>query len=147
MDYYISKADTDDYMSTRLHATPWEWAEESDKLKALAMATRIINKLNFKGDKTSSNQELEFPRNEDTEIPEGIKYACAEIALKLLDDVDPDLEVESIGMTKSEFSSVKTTYDTAIVREHKAMGIPSPMAWDYLRPYLRDVSSIGCLFR
>ena len=130
--------DANDYFSLRLHSDPWDEASEQDQTKALTMATKIINKFAYIGDKTSLTQENEFPRDEETEVPTEIKEACCEIALKLLDEVDPDMEIENLNKVQSMFVNVRNNYDKSFIPSHKAVGVPSAQAWQLMLPYLRD---------
>lgn len=150
------------YFLTRLHSDAWENASAGDQTKALYTATRIIDRLNYKGYKhtvylileaaeeyddvaqadrrvAEVAQALEFPRDADTIVPEDIETACFEIALALLDGVDPDTELENLGVTNQSYSGVKTAYnrDQQPI-EHLIHGIPSAMAWRILKPFLRD---------
>jgi hypothetical protein len=89
------------------------------------------------------DQPLEFPRGEDTEVPDEILIACWEVAYALLDGVDPDLDVENLGVSSQGYASIRTTYarNQALV-EHLMHGIPSATAWRYLMPFLRDADKI-----
>lgn len=119
-----------------------EFAYNPLKQKALTHATRILERLNYAGDKTAAGQEFQFPRYPDTEIPQDVKDACAELALSLLDGVDPDLEFENLRLTQQSMGSAKSTYDRSSAVEHIAAGVPSVAAWRLIRPYLRDPYSI-----
>jgi hypothetical protein len=140
---YITIEEAQLYFDTRLHIDSWTAATSVDKDKALIMATRIINGFNYYGDKYSSTQENEFPRGDSDTVPTDIKSACVEIALRLLDDVDPDVEIEASNVQSSAFATIKTTYDRSFVPEHLVVGVPSATAWKLMTPYLRDVSSIA----
>ena len=144
MDPYITIDDADTYFSERLRTSAWDNTSDSggDKLKALLEATRMIDRLNFAGTKTSSTQENEFPRNDETTVPIDIQYACAEIAIKLLDGIDPDMEVENLMMSAQGISTLKTTYNRSSVQENVMAGIPSMRAWMFLKPYLIDPETI-----
>lgn len=130
------------YFGTRLHTSPWDNADNGDRVKALTMATRDIDRLDFAGSKAVSTQENEFPRGQQSEVPEDIKIACCEIALALLDGVDPDQELDAIRMRSNNFVSVKTVYDTGSVPDHILSRIASATAWAYLRPYLREPRNV-----
>ncbi|MFA5345378.1 MAG: hypothetical protein WC315_03810 [Candidatus Omnitrophota bacterium] len=159
---YGSLVKANAYFLTRLHSEPWENSSASDQTKALYTATRIIDRLNYKGYKhavylileaaesyddvtqaarrtAEASQELEFPRDSDTVVPTDVETACFEIALALLDGVDPDIELENLGVTNQSYSGVKTAYnrDQQPI-EHLLHGIPSAMAWRILKPFLRD---------
>ena len=85
------------------------------------------------------SQALEFPRDSDIVVPEDIETVCFEIALALLDGVDPDVELENLGVTSQGYGGIKTAYnrDQQPI-EHLLHGIPSAMAWRILKPFLRD---------
>lgn len=88
-------------------------------------------------------QELEFPRGQDTEAPESIRQACYEIAHSLLDDKDPELELENLGITSQGYGSVRTSYSRSHVPiEHLINMVPSALAWRLLKPFIRDDDAI-----
>lgn len=166
--YYGTLAEANTYFSYRLHEFAWSDSTVVEREKALIWATRIIDKLNFKGEKAAvyaisydsdgelitsvtqaeirtadASQELEFPRGTDTDVPDAIKLACWEIAYALLDDIDPDAELENLSVTSQGVASVRSTYNreqTPI--EHLINGVPSATAWRFLRPFLRDSVAI-----
>lgn len=155
------------YFDTRLRSEPWDRATEKDKWKALLDSTRRIDRLNFAGLRTwdwrlrmatqsdtgtltinnilrpsEPQQPLEFPRNGDKDVPPEIIYACCEIALALLDGVDPEMEMQSLPSIHQGFAAVRETYDPATVRIAYRHGIPSYTAWNYLYPFLADPGEI-----
>ena len=161
--YYGTVDEATAYFAGRLHENAWTDADPADRPKALQAATRIIDTLNFKGDKHSAwllfrdhkrhsleqihaaeaAQVLEFPRDSDVEVPEEIRIACFEIAHALLDGRDPELEVEALAITQQNYGSVQTSYSRAgSPLEHVANGVPSVMAWRLLRPFLRSSDEI-----
>jgi Fe-S cluster assembly ATPase SufC len=139
---YRTIEEAEEYFATRLHTDAWDDAEEEDRTKALTMATKIIDMFNYKGEKTSDAQENEFPRGGDTDIPSEILEACCEIALKLLDEIDPDIEIDNLNKVSSAFASVKSNYDKSFIPEHLTVGVPSATAWRQMAPYLRDAKSV-----
>lgn len=164
----------DDYFSSRLHEHAWTNATATDRPKALLAATRLIDSLNFKGQKhtihilvvasgydtleealdagaltmeevqpASLAQELEFPRGDDTSVPSIIEYACYEAAHSLLDDKDPELELENLGVIRQSYGAVGTTYNRDQVPiEHLINLMPSALAWRWLKPFLRDEDAV-----
>ncbi len=164
MTYYGTLQDAEAYFEDRLHADVWADAVVTDRPKALKWATRIIDALNFKGYKATvytllqatpnattaqvraaeASQELEFPRDADTEVPEAIKRACYEIAYSLLDDRDPEMELETLMVTNLKYGSlVGTTFERNMSPvEHTVNGVPSMSAWTVLKPFLRDSDEI-----
>ncbi len=136
---YINIVDADVYFGERLNSDAWENATDADKLKALKMGTRSIDRLNFKGSRASTTQERQYPRGDDTTTPQAIKDANCEEALSLLDGIEPGMEIENLGVVAEGFSSARTTYAKEVVFPHKVAGLASPIAWRLLLPYLRDI--------
>lgn len=141
MSNYITIAEGNTYFDTRLNSEIWTLADDGDKTSAITMATEAIDRLNYAGDKTDSDQVNQFPRDEDTAVPEDIKKATAEIALQLLDGYDPELEFEQLNMVSQGYANTRSTYDRTVPPPHIVAGIPSVVAWRYIKPYLRDGSS------
>jgi hypothetical protein len=139
---YLNTTEAQVYFDELLYTEAWDLALESNRLKALKQATRIINRLRYKGDKTSDTQENEFPRGEDTDVPEDIEWACCYIALALLDGKNTELDAENLALVSQGFSSVRSTYDKDTMLPHIVAGVPSAEAWKYLKPYLLDATEI-----
>lgn len=156
---YVTIQEAEDYFAFRLHETAWSQATPAERTAALIDATRIIDNLNFKGNKAvvytllaanedatdaqiraaAATQDLEFPRGADTEVPERIKWACYEIAYALLDGVDPQYELENMSMNDHGIGAVRASYNrNQEPLEHFMNGVPSSTAWSYLKPFLRD---------
>jgi hypothetical protein len=140
---YLTVADAEVYFQGRLNSEVWDSASDTDKEKALASATRLIDRLNFEGAKTDPNQVAEFPRNGNETIPKEIGIAACEIAIALLDGVDCEKEIEKIHITNIRYAGVSETYDRSIAVEHWRAGIPSAVAWSYLRAFLHDPAQIN----
>lgn len=134
---YITETNADLFFESKLDAAAWDNETSTRREKALKEATRRIDKLNYIGERTDATQENEFPRGGDTEIPRDIQYACALIALSLLDGVDTEQQVENLRLTSQGISSIRATFDSSYVPEYLIAGIPNHEAWLYLQPYLR----------
>lgn len=86
----------EEYFGGKVFAEEWDKATAETKEKALKEATRLINRLKFKGLKADSGQILEFPRQypevsnfsfgyvEQEDIPDEAKAATCEEALAIL---------------------------------------------------------------
>jgi hypothetical protein len=136
---YLNIAEAQIYFDGRLHAEAWDCATESDKNKALTMATRSIDRLNYHGEKADASQVNQFPRLNDTAIPQDILDATCEEALSLLDGKDPEAEREGLAVTEQAFGPVKAKFDRTTARPINILhGIMSMTAWHLLLPYLRD---------
>lgn len=141
---YLTVAEANTYFASRLHKLAWDEATSNSKGIALAEATERIDRLRFAGWPVDSEQVNEFPRYYDyvdgaegTEtVPEDIEKATAEVALALLDGVDPEFEFENLTVSSNAYSSVRTSRNTQLTPAHTAAGIPSALAWRYLLPWL-----------
>lgn len=139
---YGSTVTGDVYFATKLYTEVWDSATENQRNRALIEASRRIDRLRFRGHKTNESQTLEWPRVDpkeifkDNEIPEAILIATYECAYALLDGVNPDKEYENLASSAEGYSSVRSTYNRTTVPEHYANGIPSFLAWQFLRPLL-----------
>lgn len=142
MNPYTDPGTGDIYFATRMGSDSWDTAEVEDKTKALGHATMIIDNLNYLGTKLDETQENAFPRFGQTDVPNDIVVACCEIALSLLDGINPELELENLMQTHSGYANVKSTYNRDQLPEHILAGVPSSTAWRYLKPWLTDNRSI-----
>ena len=165
---YLTADQAQTYFAGRLHSDAWDCASVTDQGKALLQATNAIDRLNFAGLRTadynqrlaqigedgvlvasnillptSPYQTLEFPRNGDAVVPREILAACCEIALALLDGVDPEMELRNMNAVHQGFAAVRQTYDTHITNLAYRHGIPSVVAWNYLMPFLADPTEIN----
>jgi len=167
--YYGTLVEAEEYFGNRLHEWAWSAASSGDKEKALIAARRLIDGLAYKGYKNAvylvmetyaegvaltddqlaevraaeASQANEFPRGADTIVPEDIRIAQYELAHSLLDNKDPELELETLAVASSTYGGVKTVYERGQVPiEHLINMIPNAVAWRLLRPYLRDGDSI-----
>lgn len=161
MTAYVTLAEADTYHASRLFRELWANTAAGEREKALLAASEHIDRLNFIGVKhaayvqmqatphdrdaileASATQERQFPRGSDTEVPDDIKIACYEQAFQLVDGRDPDMEFEQLTTQSEGISSVRRTYGRSYAQEHLLHGIVSPLAWRYLKPYLRDGQNI-----
>ena len=134
------------YFDTRLHTDAWDELGDSDdavitKNKALANATKIIDRLPYAG--VALTPANKFPQLDQSVVPDNILEACYEIALSLLDGIDPELELKNLAQVSTQYANIKSTRDTNQTLEHILAGVPSQIAWRLLRPYLADSRSIG----
>lgn len=136
----VEKADN--YFSMDLNGQRWMYTDRLRRVQALMKATKLIDRLNFIGDRTSDDQPLQFPRGTDTLVPVDIEQACYEVAQALLKGVDPDTERDNLSATVQAFGGLRSEFDRSFVPPYIAAGIPSAAAWNLLLPYLLDNSGI-----
>jgi hypothetical protein len=161
--FYGTIEEADEYFANRLHEFAWTAASADNRRKALIAASRLIDDLNFKGYKhpvytllqsnpsaavedvqaAEATQAREFPRGADTVVPEAIRRAAYEIAHSLLDNKDPELELETLTVTSMGYGSVRTSYErNQVPIEHLINMIPNALAWRLIKPFLRDDDAI-----
>ena len=166
--YYGDLTEAGEYFDSRLHEWAWSDASSIDRENALLAARRLIDGLAYKGYKATVYvvmeahegeviddtiraeiraaevaQSNEFPRGPDTVIPEDIRIAQYELAHSLLDNKDPELELELLAVTSATYGGVKTMFQRdQLPLTHLINMIPNAVAWRLLRPYLRDGDAI-----
>lgn len=139
-EYYVTLDYFEDYIKGCVNSEFCQDIESSKKIQAASAATRIIDRLNYIGEKVSADQIHEFPRLDQTEVPQTVKAACCEIMLSLLDGIDIDYEFEKLGTTSQKYANIKTTYKDTRYSAHIMAGVPSILAWKLLMLYV-DYSS------
>lgn len=129
---YINLTEANEYFSSRLHADAWAEAADADKEKALAMATKAIDRQPLKGRKTDLAQEMAFPRYPDTEIPAAVKEACCEEALAILESGNSQRrKLQQEGVQSFSLGNMSEAYAAGAGR-----GLLSQEAKELLRPWL-----------
>lgn len=164
MPNYGTVSGGDSFFSNRLHSWDWENASDADKLKALVQATELIDQFDYEDQKyaivalgddytevelqaANVSQPLEFPRGNVNTVPTEIETATYLIAQELLSGRDPNLELETALNKNSRFGNLSSTKDVdGRALEHIAHLIPSPQAWNLIRPFLRHRQNF-CLRR
>jgi hypothetical protein len=136
--FYGSVKDADNYFFASVNYRSWDSFENEDKWRAIAHATRIIDRLNFIDAKANADQPLQFPRTGATTVPVQIEQACYEVALRLLEGIDPDMEAQNASLRSQGFAIAKSEHDRSFLHPWIKAGIPCQSAWVLLVPYLRD---------
>jgi len=141
---YIGVADAKEYFLSRVGSEAWDYASDGDRLKALNNATKIIDRLKYLGQKADSTQDHEFPRYDPLttfpEVPQDILDATCEMALALLDGVDPQLEFDNLSQIASNYANIKSNFDRTVLPEHIQAGVPSVVGYQLIKPYLADIN-------
>lgn len=135
---YGSVEDADNFFSMTLDGQRWMHSPIDKKFKALASATRRIDRLNYYGVLANPSQPLQFPRGTDTLVPVAVQQACYELAQALLKGVDPDTEADLLPTTFQGYGGLRTEYDRSSIQPWVAAGIPCKAAWDLLLPFLNE---------
>lgn len=114
---YVTLAQFNTYCEQRLNVDSFDDAQPDDKIRALLMATRRLDRENWIGQKAATTQALVWPRSGvykpdgygdqylSTEIPQLVKDAQCELALAYLDGFD-DGEEDAIDSFSADGVSV-----------------------------------------
>jgi len=79
---YVTENEADTYFDDRYNGS--DWGEVPDTEIALVSAADLLDSaFSWYNDKTESTQDLEFPRNEETDVPQKVKNAQCELALEI----------------------------------------------------------------
>ena len=127
---YATLDEADKYLTGVLNTEPWDLSTDVLRTKALIQATRSI-------------QALNVPVFDDPLlVPEDFKIATTEIALKLLDGYDPEVEMYNTGIKSLGFDKLQQTNKSDEVPLHIIAGIPSISAFNILKAYMPDITTI-----
>ena len=119
-DSYLSEADADTYHTNHSNSASWSGATTATKEAALRMATQYLDAVYgmlWLGTRTNELQALDFPRQDifdrdgfvvsSTAVPQEIKNACAEAALRNITETAGLLpDITSPGTIKSESDKI-----------------------------------------
>ena len=138
---YCSVAFADAYHSARGNA--WE-GSDGVKESALRQATDYMGGRNWKGERVSASQALDWPRDgvvvdgyelDADAVPTAIQKACAELALRAL--VEPLAPDEDRQVVSERIDAISVTY---------AQGARASKRWtaaeNLMRPYLMGASGL-----
>jgi hypothetical protein len=139
---YVTVEEAETYFSERPESADWFDLTGDEQLAYLKAATRAIERLKFAGTKTVTTQLRQFPRYPSLLVPDEIKIATCEVAFNLIDGTNMEQEIENLAVVDQSYGAVRTSYHPEIVVEHMRAGIPSAIAWSYLRPFLSDPNKI-----
>ena len=139
---YVTVAEAEAYFATRLNSDWWTECDLNEKERALITSTQRIDTLAFSGYRTVSTQELKFPRSGETTIPDGVKIACCELALALIQGWEPEAEIRNLTVNNEGVANSRTTYNRDFAQEHVANGFPNQLGWAHLKPYLVEAGGV-----
>lgn len=138
--YYGSVHLADVFFNTLPTTRTETWTANSAvaKRRALIEATRAIDRLAYRGAKSSVTQPLEFPRAEGV-VPTQIEEASYYVAEKFLPGSNADDEYSIVGVIQEKFHAVMREYsEENRDLTHIISGVPSIEAWRLLMPFLRS---------
>lgn len=148
---YASLVEADQHFADRVDTWAWDEATQPQQEKALSEATRILNRLRWRGNKTSSTQQNEWPRDNvptvtDGTTPDDIKRGSIELAYSLLaGDYSDERYEDQFVRRESIGGQGAVTYTQTSYPPFLANGIPSMGCWAYVAKYLAKTNSIRLL--
>jgi hypothetical protein len=132
---YITVEEADDILESRVGVgTDWSDLSDAEKEAALISATLRLEQEEYESFAFTTTQGLQFPRErfrntfsngwyENDEIPKGVQYATAELALQLVRN--PEL-LDDTGL--EPFSTFSKGDLTLTMRGHAAGKLPAQVA-------------------
>lgn len=152
---YISVATGDDLANLYLGTLSWSSASSDSKARALIMATRYLDELQWIGSRATKTQALDWPRSGavcrdytfgSSEIPQPVKQACFDLAEALIKD--PTL-LTAAGAGSKELipgipnASLKSASVDVISVQFRDGAVPASRNALNVAPHLRQ--TLGCL--
>jgi hypothetical protein len=159
---FASTDEGDTYCDARLNSSAWTGASEDNKARALIEATREINQVNYRGDRTTFTQVLAWPRNyainpdlpqiigvkdisqlyyANTVVPDRIKNATIELALEFLRAGTTDIAAldSKINIKRKKVDVLETEFVEPDIRPQGLARFPRVMT--YIAPLVDDAGS------
>ncbi len=127
---YCTIQDAQYYFDRLVFTDDWDDADEPTRLVALNEATDLVCALNIPTFETYAD------------VPEDVQIATAEIALKLLEGYDMDVEQREATLDYQAQGKLKVTNAKEAIPLHIVAGIPSIPAWEILSGYLNITTTI-----
>lgn len=150
---FVSLAEAETYMESRLNASLWDAASTDSKNRALVEATRELGTCGWCGGSASSTQALPWPRqwapNPDDpygqyyttdEVPQRVKDAQMELAFQFIKAGATDVAaIDSLdNVVTKQVDVLSTTYDPHL----KKRGLQRfPRVWGLIAPLLDGAGS------
>ena len=108
-DTFVTLEFADSYFQKHQNGDIWDGFSDDKKTNALIFATKKVNNFNFVGNKKSSGQKLEFPRDFQPELPVEIQYAVCEEALTILQN-SPHTKNAEYGISSVKMGNTEVSY-------------------------------------
>lgn len=144
-DVYADQATADAYLEADSNATAWRAATDDTKGRALVSATRILDRQTWQGEKTESDQALEWPRSgiadvDEGSVPQKIIDACCELAAAIVDGYDAaNNRTTDTNIKRQKAGSVEIEYFRPL---DPGTRLPLPV-WELIKAWLSGNVSIA----
>jgi hypothetical protein len=157
---YVTLAEADTYMESRLNSSTWDDATTDNQNRALVEATRELDVLLFTGRKAEDAQALQWPRDNaidpdspnafffaTTEIPQRVKDAQMELAFQFIKSGTTDVAAldATLNVRSKTIDVISTEYTEPYQR---AKGLKRyPRVWNLIAPLLEGSSVMATVVR
>ena len=128
---YVTLEEADIYLESVMNTEPWDLSTDLIRTKSIKASQKIIEALNTVGTLDEFGEPVAL-----------IKDATIEIALKLLDGVDPETELYNYTIKEMEFDRLKQTNKSGETPLHVIAGVPSVTAFNILRRFMPDLTTV-----
>ena len=128
---YVTLEEADIYLESVMNTEPWDLSTDLIRTKSIKASQKIIEALNTVGTLDEFGEPVAL-----------IKDATIEIALKLLDGVDPETELYNYTIKEMEFDRLKQTNKSGETPLHVIAGVPSVIAFNILRRFMPDITTV-----
>lgn len=128
---YVTLDEADIYLESVMNTEPWDLSTDLIRTKSIKASQKIIEALNTVGTLDEFGEPVAL-----------VKDATIEIALKLLDGVDPETELYNYTIKEMEFDRLKQTNKSGETPLHVIAGVPSVTAFNILRRFMPDLTTV-----
>ena len=137
---YITIQEADELIKGELSEKQWAALQENDKEGLLKAAARRIESLRFRGKKHSLFQEMSFPRDSCSRVPEAVKLAQAlEAAAAADSQAAARKKLQAEGVASISIGNASESYRESA---SSLSGFYSAEAYSLLSPYLLGSGAI-----
>ena len=131
---YVSIIEADLIIEGIFDNKEWESLSNEQKTVALINAATKIDNMYLKGSKLTENQEMQFPRDWETDVSEKVKMAQCYEALEICRYNYSRAREQSAGVVSRSMESVSVTYSGKEPRKYGGK-LLSEDAFNFIRGY------------
>jgi len=132
---YVTITEADEIIEGVYDNAEWQSLTTEQKTVALINAATKLDNMYLKGAKLSENQEMQFPRNWETDVSEKVKMAQCYEALEICRYNYKRAREQSAGVVSRGMESVSVTYNGKKSKKYGGK-LLSEDAYNFIRSYL-----------
>lgn len=111
---YNTVAEADSYFSSRYGYDKWAGLSDIQKEAALVSGSQIMDQFcTWNGEKTDEDQEGQFPRDGQTEVPEEVKTSELEVSYLIVFNGSASTTIDD-SLTSLAAGSVKLSFNASV---------------------------------